>query len=198
MNRSAFPLGCFYSPGEEKERANREIEKGFSCWSEAVPLVPWSFLWRRLLILSMDHDVWFGHLVLPLSCLLTLRLTKQLMIEWRYIKHSLNSGISQVLTPLRVWRPVSKSLDAVAGSGTTGEDVSLDVVVVCQVCCNKVPQSGQLKPQKFVSQFCRLEVCGQDWFFPRAVREHLFHAPLQASGGLLPTFGIPYLVQASP
>lgn len=53
------------------------------------------------------------------------------MIEWRYIKHSLNSGISQVLTPLRVWRPVSKSLDAVAGSGTTGEDVSLDVVVVC-------------------------------------------------------------------
>lgn len=47
-------------------------------------------------------------------------------------------------------------------------------VLLCQGCCNKVPQSKWLKPQEFISPpFWRLNVqdtrCQQGWFLPWAL-----------------------------
>lgn len=64
----------------------------------------------------------------------------------------------------------------------TWREMEWQGVLVCCGCCNKVPQTEWLKPQKcIVSQFWRLEVkisMLARWFLLRAVRKYLLNAPL--------------------
>ena len=75
----------------------------------------------------------------------------QWMIDWSCKTHSVTHESVKLVTPLRVIRPVPKSLGAMACCGTTGENVSLVVVFVCLVvvficlgCSKRVPQYGWL------------------------------------------------------
>ena len=73
----------------------------------------------------------------------------------------------------------------------------LNSVFVCSGCHNKGPQTGCLRQQKcIVPQFWSHGVtdprCQHTWFFLMAVRENWFS--LLAFGGLLATFGIPWLL----
>lgn len=146
MNGFSFPLGCFYSPREEKEWANK-VEKlrrtAFLAWgrqcSSHLCLVPLETPFSSYL----GTRTWGCSSCAAPFLSLSLRFISGDRLELCQTR-SLTHESVKLVTPLRVTGPVPKSLGAMACRGTTGENVSWVVVFICLGCSERVAQFGWL------------------------------------------------------